>query len=715
MLNTTYHQIKVLGNKKLEVALAASFLLSLTLFFFGVSQIYYTNILEIPFLISDTWYYFLAISLIIGLSLALFNWRLKEPYHTRAVALVFAVGLLFWIQGNILVWNYGPLDGHEIIWQNYFWNGLIDSMVWIIILVIALRYSKRLYCYIGILCVLLLIMQAGGFAVAAHLAPAEPDWKKVQNSPAEEKMYQFSINKNVIIIILDTYQSNTFQEIIDEDQKYRDMFDGFTYYRNNIGGFPHTYLSVMNILSGKFYNNSVPVREFLNDTSSHSSLPALLKKDGARTDIKSISLQYYGNIQIYDTVDKSPSIAYNDNSIECIPKITSIYELTFFRFVPQALKRYFYLTSIREDDGDDVSNFDMAVYQKFNSAINVSEPENIFKLFHFMGPHAPYHLNDDLKEKRLPQNYLGYKLQAKASLKICSALLESLKEKGGYANSLIFIIGDHGTGRGTDIISGGTPLMLAKNFNSTGPLKISDAPVSLGDIPKTVLEELKIENNFPGCSIFSINETSSRERTFYNYIWQNDLWAEDYLPILREYKINGFSWNTSAWEPTYLAYTSKGIEKYFPQIYTPGSVIYFGIGGNSETFLPPGAAQGWSGPERGFRWTDGNAAFFRFCLLEIKTNLTLNMAFKPFLAGSLKSQRLSIWVNEHRLKDFHLTGGNQNIVIEIPRDYFEGEVQEIIFDLPDATSPMKLKVSDDSRILGLAVRSLSLSPSDDVT
>ena len=50
--------------------------------------------------------------------------KCNNRYAKKVTALFFAIGLLLWIQGNIMVWNYGLLDGHIIPWGDYFWNGI---------------------------------------------------------------------------------------------------------------------------------------------------------------------------------------------------------------------------------------------------------------------------------------------------------------------------------------------------------------------------------------------------------------------------------------------------------------------------------------------------------------------------------------------------------------------------------------------------------------
>ncbi len=62
--------------------------------------------------------------------------------------------------------------------------------------------------------------------------------------------------------------------------------------------------------------------------------------------------------------------------------------------------------------------------------------------------HLPYTLNENLESQELPSNRAGYKATAKAELSITDALLTNLKNQGIYNNSLIFIVGDHGSHTG---------------------------------------------------------------------------------------------------------------------------------------------------------------------------------------------------------------------------------------------------------------------------
>lgn len=573
--------IKIFANKikydKLKVSLVVSFFLSLTLLLFGPVDLYFTNIKEMPFSFSKIVPLILAIVLVVGFIISLFLWCLKDSLHARASALVFSLGLLFWIQGNILVWDYGLFDGHKIVFEDYFWNGVIDSLSWICIIIAGFLYYKSLYRHIVVLCSILLIAQAAGLVFTAYSAPGESEWKNLQYSSDHNRMYEFSSNMNVIIIILDAFQADIFQEIIDEDPEYRSMLNGFTYYRNNVAGFSFTNPSVSYILSGKLYDNSIPFSKFLKDTMLQNSLPLLLKENGFRVDMKpEVLSSIIPSSRIYDTIDGFSWKGHTGFQYANISELMPLYRLTFFRFVPQVLKQYCYpespegLSSMMPEGA--IQN-DLDIYYNFNSSMRIDGPGRIFKVFHLKGTHVPYILDENLNYAEMPQNTTGYKSQAKASLKISYALLESLKRNYLYNSSMIFIIGDHGSGvtensnAELSIPSRVIPLMLVKPFNSTGQLKVSDSPVTAGDIPKTVAEELKIKNDLPGLSIRSVNETDSRIRICYVYGWRSedhDIYNE-YLSPLNEYQVSGFSWNVSSWKPTYYQYTSSGV-KYVPPL-----------------------------------------------------------------------------------------------------------------------------------------------------
>ncbi|TRZ92557.1 hypothetical protein D4R89_01080 [bacterium] len=165
--------------------------------------------------------------------------------------------------------------------------------------------------------------------------------------------------------------------------------------------------------------------------------------------------------------------------------------------------------------------------------------------------------------KKAPKIGQGFE-RATAGLKLVIMFLERLQRLGIYDNSIIVLVGDHGAGfqgqdfvlqpgmpleKGADIVTQSSrvtalPLILVKPLVSRGALKISDAPVSLSDIPATVFSNLGLSIKDSGPSMFAIDGTKPRERRFLMYAGRD---YYSYYADMVEYIVTGYSWEDGAW------------------------------------------------------------------------------------------------------------------------------------------------------------------------
>jgi hypothetical protein len=147
---------------------------------------------------------------------------------------------------------------------------------------------------------------------------------------------------------------------------------------------------------------------------------------------------------------------------------------------------------------------------------------------------------------------------------------------------MIFVLADHGYGHqiqmkelkqeaGSDsqpaplarIKGSAYPLFLVKPFGGTGELRISDAPVSLSDVAKTIVSEVKLEGDIPGSSIFEIGESQSRERRFFSHKNSRVRTRNGYyLPPLEEYSVSGPVWLDESWTPTNRTFTNEDVKQF---------------------------------------------------------------------------------------------------------------------------------------------------------
>ena len=268
------------------------------------------------------------------------------------------------------------------------------------------------------MCVLLILVQFVGILATVYTAPAEPSWKYQNLSEYPKEFYQFSSDTNVLIIIIDTFQSDMFQEIINEDERYRDMFEGFTYYPNTVGGFSTTYPSVTLILSGTYYDNSVPINDFIKNTSLNNSIPVVLKQNGFRTSISEDPNLFYPSHDVFDDITSGPHensrINHDTNPDDAI----FLTELTLFRHIPQPMKMIFFSKPLVPDAG--TTNPDLIMYERFKTDVTVGSPDATFKVIHLRGVHSPYTLDENLESRELPSNRAGYEVCRKS--RVCQSL-----------------------------------------------------------------------------------------------------------------------------------------------------------------------------------------------------------------------------------------------------------------------------------------------------
>lgn len=701
--------------EKLITTLCAASLFSLTLFLFGPLYLYFTNISEFPYYILDVWYLFASISLVCILLISAILLPLKKSLYQKAVSLLFAVAVLLWIQGNILVWNYGLLNGREIEWNNYKVFGYIDTSVWLVIITFAFIKSSLVYNLIKKISLGLILIQIASVSIACFQAPKQPDWKMY--SLSEDSKYDFSPDKNVIILVLDTFQTDIFMELINEYPDLRGTFEGFTYFRNAVGGFPTTELSIPLILTGRSYDNSVPLETFKKNAYL-SSIPYILKQNSFQVNLYTDKNFIYCNENIASNIIQKRELVSNKDII------ANMYNITLFRYVPHFIKKDFNVVNGLTKELN-LTNGDLDFAQKIVTQPNTKSEKYTFKFYHLWGTHPPFSLNSNLEPTKLEFNRNGYKTQAKAALEITKRFLASLKNIGIYDNSMIFIVGDHGAGvagsfglnteasgykeenSSSNIISdntitSGLPLILVKTFNSNGDLKISDAPVSTSDIPKTIVSELGLNYDYPGCSMFAVKESDIRERRFLEYKWGNDNKPD--LSGLKEYIVTGFSWLKKSWRPTYRLFTPEGIKDSRPPVYEYGSEIKFGIGGNAKSYQ----FDGWSHPEEGFTRTNGKSASLIIPINQPQFDLTLEVILTPFISGEVEKQCVDICINSEKLGEFEITKTDK-IKMVIPKKYITDSLLNITFNLPNAVSPYSLNIGDDTRILGIAVGSIIIS------
>lgn len=119
---------------------------------------------------------------------------------------------------------------------------------------------------------------------------------------------------------------------------------------------------------------------------------------------------------------------------------------------------------------------------------------------------------------------------------------------------------------------------------------------------------------------------------------------------------------------------------------------------------------GWSNPEPPIRWTDEKEAAFVF-ELDAQADLKLVMKASPFIiSGGKESQRIFVKLNSQQVASFTLENGVlTEMDIPLPQAMLKHN-NVLTLELPDAASPSSFGLSEDRRLLAIAVQEVEFRP-----
>jgi hypothetical protein len=576
------------------IVIAVCFLF-FTVLIYLPGELYFANVDEFTLRLEDLLLLLLpafcvAVILCVGLILIL-----PATYRMHFVALAFAIGLLLWIQGNVLLWRYGALDGSQIPWQEHLQNGLIDTPVWIAVFAFSL-FAPEIFSYgTRYAAAVIIALQSAMLVFFAFALQAETEAPSARNYVIDQSpKYSFSDTRNVILVVLDAFQSDIFSELVEQDPDYWHLFRGFTYFPNALSAANFTELAIPAMLTGKMYDNSEPRSEYLRGAFLERGVMARLKRSGFVVDI--YPWVGWGNESIYF----DERVASNLRKIGAeggprgeiteakIKEALHLLDLSVFRSVPHFFKQFVHndgkwliLPTVSRLASNKVkkavstdSEFEINTFvAKSPAVLPTDRGSNVFKYFHFKGLHTPLNVNSGLEftGDTFPKTKENYKNQAKANLIYLGKFFDKLEDAGIYDKSLILIVSDHGgglandaffasqDGSGTDFQPQGSnrnfksdrsraiPIVLVKRFDATGPPTKSESPVSLLDVPWTILSELGFQpvHTIKEPSMFELSPDAKRTRYYsaFDFIANKS----DFVGPITIYSVSGHSWRSRSW------------------------------------------------------------------------------------------------------------------------------------------------------------------------
>lgn len=566
--------------KSTIASLSPSLFVVSNILLFGPFNIYQGNIDEFAVPLTSILKFFLLPALILFFVTSAIGLLLPKKSHQRYISILFILGILIWLQGNILVWKYGLLDGQGIDWSKNVWRGWVDVSLWVVLLFVALAFYKQIYKIAGFASIALLSLLSVFLIFTSIQKPEiwEVKEKLSLTTVPPEEIFEFSSKQNIIHFILDGFQSDIFQEIIAEDiDHYSKSLQGFTFFKENIGSFPTTYMSIPAFLSGKIYRNNIPMRRFLKSVIRGRTITNVMHDLDYEIDY--VEGKFFCKNARYSN-QYTIAIPYGGTRQHILKANSALMlDLALFRCTPHFLKRVIYnnqqwFTQRILASSNSSLRLRYFSHQAFlDDLINymsVSRIKPVYKYIHLMTSHPPVVVNNECDyTKNMKATRENIKIQSKCSLDHFIKFLTKLKTKGVYDSSLIILHSDHGVGRAVkmrnvnehidqdlsgvkqsiQIIAGSAvALMAIKPPQSKGILKTSKAQTQLTDIPATISSILNLSEKFEGRSVYEIDPEEVRDRKFYFHKWRHENWKSTYFNRLEEFTIKGSVFDKTSWK-----------------------------------------------------------------------------------------------------------------------------------------------------------------------
>lgn len=363
---------------------------------------------------------------------------------------VFAMSVCVYLESGILSNGLASLNGDVFLLQDRT-RTLWDAAAWMAVFAtfLALHAILKKYYVQASLC-LALLAGASLFDVK-HEKLADKTNLIVHNFTPIDTVIRnvvYSTNRNVLVFILDSLEREQAHAIMEDSEAgpgLREQFRGFTEFTDNVGAFPETLLSVPNLLTGLYPNET---NSFANYTWSCYGSESVLRdylQAGYDLFVTTPAL----GCGYTSRTNATMAVSGHDSSVFDIPgnggDTWSIRNFTRWRWMPFGAKAIVSdLTSrfINTPGGD---FHEWSVYPVLAKAKIATSGIGMFLWLHTSGVHVPVSWNR--RGEILPvedSSDRGCIEQGVFIMEKLGDLLDFYRKAGVYDKSLVLVLGDHG-------------------------------------------------------------------------------------------------------------------------------------------------------------------------------------------------------------------------------------------------------------------------------
>lgn len=558
----TRERRKLRWSERLLLALVAAVALSFTVLFAAPLEVVAGNASDLVFDAGTVWKPLALFSAIAALVLALVLSLFKKGPFDVAVSVVCALVVCAFVQPLLLNSGLPSADGLAVDWSMYTKVTLFSALVWAALIaafvVLALKQPVVMRAVSVLACVVVVLSESIALGGAINAA----DQTARHLTITREGLMSVSTKSNVVVFVLDTYDTAFLDQTLQEYPDALDEFGGFTWFHNSTGSTIPTRYAMPSLVTGHSVGEqeNIVSRSELYSWFSDENVLDLANEAGYSVGVYSDtdSMKYGLASEPNDLSDKTMNVHDGtDFEPDAVGTVTSLVSCALYRDLPWIAKPLFrfYTDDLnqavapKDDEGADLLPYlidDASYYEDLKArglAATDDAESGAFRLIHLMGAHAPYTL--DANAQSVGEENSSLTAQCAGSLEIVSEYLRQLKELGVYDQTCVIVTADHGEWwKATDVDRPTNPFLLVKpaGADASAPCTRSEAPTGHLDLKATELEAMGLESDDP--TVFEVEE-GPRKRYFYwtEYNGETDL-------AIREWEIDGDAQDFDDWHNT---------------------------------------------------------------------------------------------------------------------------------------------------------------------
>lgn len=407
------------------------------------------------------------------------------------------MAVMGYLQAMFLNGELQALTGDEQTWS--IGTRLVNALIWLMVvsLICVVGYRKEIVLKISKgICIYICLIQI--VTLGYMVVTTDVSTNGSEKALTTQNSLELATDDNVLVFVLDMFDSSVFQEILEEDSEFLAPLSDFTFYRNATSAFGHTKISLPYLLTGTQWKEGLNAEQYHDYAYANSDALRTISQQGC--DIGVYTKVDYLDSSVYDVISNYSDSAVRNCNI--VSTYSTMFRTSMYKLMPFIFKQGFtyYTRDIVEmvDAGEiwTIEN-DLPFYNNLiKQGLSVNDQyQKAFRFYHMVGDHEPYYLSEDLQYDRTGRENSAYS-QAKGCLKIVYEYLNQLKTLGKYEDATIIITADHGQIATYDSEVEGPaitslPIMLVKEKGSSqDSLYVSDVPVSQTEIMPLVMKSV---------------------------------------------------------------------------------------------------------------------------------------------------------------------------------------------------------------------------------